>query len=176
MFLEPDPTLPIKYEGGVVWIQTETRHNKCTMRHRNHLGTRYDPRNDPTWHFKNKQVFSLAAITTTVDDGVEVATLDELNVKGKDGQPLTHQFLMDHLDILNGKKLIGSFSGVSSAHRQNQGQRGMTRLLNKQKEKGTYSPVAAAEARERRQVLDKFDRAHAGVSWFENQNVIIMIS
>lgn len=164
-FIEPDPNLEQRFKKGVIYVSTAMRHQHKGHRHERHMGTKFDQRNDPSWHFKNKQAFRLATIASTGDETFEVASLDELNLTDKEGNVIGHEFLEEHLDILNGKQQIGCFSGVSSMHRRSQNQRSLTQL------KGTIWKYHQKtfdnenEARDRRDILDKFDRTTMQVNF-----------
>ena len=124
------------------------------------MGTKWDDRNDQSFHFKNKQVFRLATIATTGDEIAEVASLDELNLHDSEGNLVTQAFLDEHLEFLNGDRPIGTFSAVTSMHRKNQGQRAITRLQNKLDEVQAQrrNKVPLVESRDRRWILDRLDR------------------
>ena len=121
--------------------------------------TKYDTRNDPSWHVKNRQVFDLSAICTAMEEGSQVGSLDDLNLESK-GVKIRHEILTEMLDYLNGKKTIGQFSGMSSMHRQNQGQRSVTKVKTKMKSKlgDKFQGFNEQEARDRRLILDSFDK------------------
>lgn len=163
-FLEPDPTLESRFKNGVIMIATETRQLPNNQRHKSHMGSKFDARNDPSWHIKGRQMFSLASIVTNGDESVEVPTLDHLNLRDSDGNPVTHERIEHHLSYLNGKKLIGNLSAMTSMARQNQGQRGVTRLKNQLEEAGAPPLRNELEARDRRRILDNFDRQFLQVS------------
>ena len=134
------------------------------------MGTRYDCRNDPSWHAKGSQLFSVAAIITNGDESVEVSSFDQLGVKDKSGNLVNQNFLDEHLGFLNGKTLIGTYSSKSTVGRVNQGQRALTRLKNKMDQYG-HQPFNMLEARDRRRILDNFDRQFMQV-WFSMMNLV----
>ena len=158
--------MDMKYKNGVIVVSTEARHQKFTQRNVNYFGTKYDSRNDPAWHFKNKQVFAVSSIATTTGDSAEVASLDALNLRRPDGSLVTQQFLDDHLGYLNGSKMIGNFTGVTTMSRLNQGQKALTRLKKRIQSHGEELRLPENEVRERRQILDLLDRQFLQVSLF----------
>ena len=84
-FIEPDPNLEQRFKNGIIYISTAMRHQHKGHRHQNHMGTKFDHRNDPSWHFINKQAFRVATIASTGEETFEVASLDELNLTDSDG-------------------------------------------------------------------------------------------
>ena len=157
-YLEPDPMLPQKFTKGIIYISTHSRTQNQCHRQPFHMGTRYDARNDPSWHFKNKQVFRLATIATTGDEIAEVASLDDLNLMDSDGNQVTNDLLTEHLEYLNGDRSVGTFSSVTSMHRRNQGQRGLSRLQTKLDTNQQTRRTPLIESRDRRRILDSLDR------------------
>ena len=122
------------------------------------MGTRFDARNDPSWHFKNKQVFRVATIATTGEEIAEVASLNDLHLFDSDGNAVTQDRLDEHMAYLNGDRAIGKFSAMSSMHRRNQGQRSLSRRQERRQEVGENNPVTLEESRDRRAILDRIDR------------------
>ena len=156
-FLEPDPNLDCKYANGVIFVATETRQLLNHHRHKSHMGTMWDNKVDVSWHAKGSQLFAVAAIVTNGDESVEVPTLDGLGVRDQEGNLVTQELLDRHLSYLNGKTMIGSFSSKSSIGRANQGQRSVTRI-HELKESFGQPTGSELEARDRRRILDNFDR------------------
>ena len=156
-FLEPDPNLDCKYANGVIVIATETRQLLNHHRHKSNMGTMWDNKCDISWHAKGSQLFAIAAIVTNGEESVEVPNLDALQVRGQDGNLVTQELLDSHLSYLNGKTMIGNFSSKSTIGRANQGQRSVTRI-NEVKESLGQSTSDHLEARDRRRILDNFDR------------------
>lgn len=159
-FLEPDPNLECRFKNGVIIIATETRQIMNNQRHQAHMGTRYDNRNDPSWHAKGSQLFSVAAIVTNGEESVEVPDFASLGLRDSEGNLVNQNLLDEHLSYLNGKKLIGSFSAKTTIGRYNQGQRSLTRWNQKRKEFGqtTMSRDTLLESQDRRRILDNLDR------------------
>ena len=157
-FIEPDPTIERKFKNGVIYIATECRHKKGNHRHRNHMSTRYDCRNDPAWHVKNRQSYALSGIISTGDEVAKVERLDDLQILDENGQILSHDRVERHLSLLNGEMKIGQFGTQTSMHRQNQGQKSLTKLQRRVEEKGEVWEGSNEESRERRQILDSFDK------------------
>ena len=157
-FIEPDPTLKRRFKKGLIVIDTTTRSKRGAHRNHFHMHTKFDCRNDPAWHIKNQQKFSIAAIIATGTEMVEVETLDDLNLTNEEGEKITHQFLLDHLNYLNGNKLISGFSSTTTMHRINQGQKAVTSLRGKMSVRGHVPENAEDEVRERRKILDSVDK------------------
>ena len=157
-FIEPDPTLKRRFKKGLIVIDTTTRIKGGNHRNYYHMHTKFDVRNDSAWHIKNMQKFSLAAIIATGTEMAEVESLDELQLTNKNGELVTHDFLMSHLKYLNGDTLISGFSSMTTLHRINQGQRAIANLRGKVHEKGYSFSTQEDEARERRKILDTVDK------------------
>ena len=159
-YLEPDPNLECRFKNGVIIVATETRQIMNNQRHKAHMGTRFDNRNDPSWHAKGSQLFSVAAIVTNGDESVEVPDFAALGIRDSEGNLVNQNLLDEHLSYLNGKTMIGSFSAKTSIGRYNQGQRSLTRWNVKREEYGqpTMSTSTLLESRDRRRILDNFDR------------------
>ena len=130
-----------------------------------HWLTKMDCRNDPAWHVKNTQKFGATVIVSLGDEQVEVARIEDLDLRDKDGNLVTTERLDYHMGYLNGTTPIGSFSSQSSLHRPNQNQRAYTKLTEKLEKKGirvNYS--VEAETRDRKRILDSFCRQTMSVS------------
>ena len=122
------------------------------------MGTRYDCRNDPAWHVKNKQTFVLGPIVTNGPEKRQVASLEELQILDANGQLVTQERVQHHLEFMNGEKLIGNvFSAQTSMNRVNQNQRGITKSLERDFEASGQRPTQQ-ELRERRKIMDSFDK------------------
>ena len=165
-FIEPDPTIERKFKRGVIYIATECRHKKGNHRHANHMNTRYDTRNDPAWHVKNRQSYALSGIISTGEEVAKVARLDDLQILDENGQILSHDRLTSHLSYLNGEKRVGTFGTQTSMHRQNQGQRSLTKLQARVQKKGGTWEGNTDETRERRRLLDSLDKQFLQVNTF----------
>ena len=150
--------LPQKFKKGIIYVSTHTRIQKNGHRHPYHMGTRFDVRNDPSWHFKNRQVFRIATIATTGEEIAEVASLDELNLVDKDGNQVSQDVLDEHMALLNGDKGVGTFSSLTSMHRRNQGQRALTKRQERFDSMGITNNIPLDESRDRRNILDQIDR------------------
>ena len=159
-FIEPDPTLKRRFKKGLIVIDTTTRIKKGNHRNFYHMHTKFDCRNDPAWHIKNVQKFSLAAIIATGTEMAEVETLDELQLTDKNGESVTHDFLTAHLGYLNGDTMIHGFTPMTTMQRINQGQRSISNLRDKMNNLGIAARFATREdeARERRKILDTVDK------------------
>ena len=157
-FIEPDPTLKRKFKKGLIVIDTTTRHKKGNHRSFQHMGTKFDCRNDSAWHFKNQQKFSIAAIIATGTEMAEVERLDELQLVNEEGCPITHKYLTDHLSYLNGETLISGFASTTTMHRINQGQKAVSSLRRKLNAQGIPANDEELEVRERRKILDTVDK------------------
>ena len=156
-FIEPDLNLKRRFKNGVIWIQTETRHQHASHRRSNHQMTKFDCREDPSWHVKNRQMFSNIAICTSFDEGSQVSSLDDLGLVDNDGNAVSQAVLDEFMAYLNGKKMVGNFSTITSMHRQNQNQRAISRLRKKVWCRGEIPKWNEAETRDRRRILDGFD-------------------
>ena len=163
-YLEPDPNLERRFKNGLIVVMTDTRIKRGNHRQYHHLETKFDARNDPAWHVKNTQKYSVGAIVSTGDEQVEVASVDELNLIDVDGHKVGQESLDEHMEFLNGTRLIGTFSAQSTMHRVNQNQRTVTRYGRKLKNYGCNSLDHEAEVRDRRRILDSFDTQTASVS------------
>lgn len=173
-FLEPDPNIESRFKNGVIIIATETRQILNNQRHKAHMGTRFDNRNDPSWHAKGSQLFSVAAIVTNGDESVEVPDFASLGVRDSEGNLVDQNLLDEHLSYLNGKKMIGSFSVKTTIGRYNQGQRSLSRWNVRREEHGqsTMSEEVLLEKRDRRRILDNVDRQFLQVKYF-NFNTLL---
>ena len=89
---------------------------------------------------------------------VNVEKLDDLQIETEDGQILSQDRIDEHLAYLNGEKLIGGFGTQTTLHRQNQGQRSLTKLKKKIESKGGVWRGNSDETRERRKLLDSLDK------------------
>ena len=132
------------------------------------MGTRYDNRNDASNHAKGSQLFSVAAIVTNGEESVEVPNFEALGVRDQDGNPVDPNLLDEHLSFLNGKQMIGGFSAKTTIGRATQGQRSLTRWNEKREEFGQQpmSRGTLLESRDRRRILDNFDRQFLLVSYY----------
>ena len=157
-FIEPDPTLKRRFKKGLIVIDTTTRNKRGNHRNYHHMHTKFDCRNDSSWHVKNQQKFQIAAIIATGTEMVEVETLDELQLTDDEGCPITHKYLTDHLGYLNGETLISGFASTTTMHRVNQGQRAVSAFRRKLGEQGISANDDEDEQRERRKILDTVDK------------------
>ena len=159
-FIEPDPDLDRRFKKGLIIIDTVTRIQRTGHRNYHHLGTKFDGRNDPGFHWKNKQAFSLAAIIATGDEISQVATLDELQLTKDNGEVLTQEWLEDQIKYLDGKKPISSFSSATSMHRVSQGQKSISTWRAKltKKHGSNVQLDDLEETRDRRKILDNLDK------------------
>ena len=165
-FIEPDPDLERRFKKGMIVLDTTTRIQRPNHRNFYHMGTKYDCRNDPAYHVKNKQAFALAAIVATGDEFTQVATLDELQLVTEEGELLTQAWLDEQIQYLDGKKPIGSFSSACTMHRVSQGQKTVTTWRAKLTEKhGNQVRLEdREESKDRRMILDSIDKTMLSVS------------
>ena len=157
-FIEPDPTIETRFKNGVIYIYTETRTKRGNNRRTNFMTTKYDCRNDPAWHVKNKQAFVVGPIVTNGDEKREVPSINDLNLIDENGEPVTQEFLDKHMGFLNGETPIGCFSSSTTMHRASQGQKNVTKTKNKYAESSAVMPVSEMELRARQRIRDAFDK------------------
>ena len=157
-YIEPNPLLETRFKNGVIYIYTESRIKRGNNRRTNFMTTKYDCRNDPAWHVKNKQAFVLGPIVTNGEEKREVPSLNDLQLVNENGEPVTQEFLEEHLGYLNGASKIGIFTSSTTMHRASQGQKNVTKTKNKYADISADMPVDEFELRARRRVLDSFDR------------------
>ena len=159
-FIEPDPDLERRFKKGLIVIDTTIRNQKSMHRNFFHLNTKFDIRNDPAFHPKHKQAFTLATIVATGDEITQVASLDELNLVDENGDKITQAWLDDQINILDGKKPIGSISSSTSMHRMSQGQRNLSKWRKKLTDKHGEDVRLddLEESKDRRKILDSVDK------------------
>lgn len=171
-YIEPDPNLDTRFKNGVIYIYAESRIKRGNNRRTNFMGTKYDCRNDPAWHVKNKQSFVLGPIVTNGLEKREVPTLDDLNLTNENGEPVTQAFLEEHMGYLNGETPIGTFTSSTMIHRAKAGQKGITKTKKKYADNSAEMPVRESELRARRRIMDSIDKQFLQVSW--NQKFFIL--
>ena len=157
-YIEPDPTIETRFKNGVVYIYAESRIKRGNNRRSNFMSTKYDCRNDPAWHSKNKQAFVVGPIVTNGDEKREVATLDELGLVDSDGNPVTQELLDRHLGFLNGETLIGQFTSRTTMDRATSGQKTISKTKKRYADNSAEMPVSENELRYRRRIMDSFDK------------------
>ena len=164
-FIEPDPDLERRFRKGLIVIDTTSRIQHPMHRNFHHMGTKFDCRNDPAYHVKNKQAFALAAIVATGEEFTQVATLDELELVTEEGELLTQAWLDEQIQYLDGKKPIGSFSSACSMHRVSQGQKNVTKWRGKltKKHGSNVRLEDREESKDRRKILDTVDKTMLSV-------------
>ena len=103
LYVNVDPRVKTK-KKAIIWMFTEPRDDVGQIRNVKHKNTRFDPRHDPSLHFKAQQLYAVGEITKIGTTEYQVNTIDELNLTNPDGTPLTQAWLNEHLDYLNGNK------------------------------------------------------------------------
>ena len=157
-YIEPDPSVETRFKNGVIYLYAESRIKRGNNRRANYMSTKYDCRNDPAWHSKNRQTFVIGPIVTNGDEKREVATLDELGLVDSEGNPVTQEFLDTHMGYLNGETTIGQFTSSTTMHRVTSGQKTITKTKKRYAENSAELPVSENELRYRRRVMDSFDK------------------
>ena len=118
MFIDYDPNILAAFEA-VIYVQVEVRQVNELLRNKDARGTRYDPRNDPSWHRKSDmaeyQVMNMVKYTEAVQ--YTVKSVDALELIDKEGLQINQEYLDLMLDYLNGRKFIpGSDLSARNTH------------------------------------------------------------
>ena len=107
MYIDHDPNILAAFEA-VIFIQVEIRSVDQLLRNKDARNTRYDPRNDPSWHRKSDmveyQVMNMVKYTEAVQ--YTVKSLDALELIDDQGLQINQEYLDLMIDYLNGRKFI----------------------------------------------------------------------
>ena len=106
MYLEPDPNVQNQFQAAI-FILVESNQTSMQLVNSDARRTRYDNRNFTASVLKNRSMYEVVKVVKNGFVQHAVDEVDDLDLIGEDGQPITSQWLEEQLDYLNGKKLIG---------------------------------------------------------------------
>ena len=111
MYIDFDPNIKSD-QKGIIYISVTYTDTPTDLRHTDARHTAYDSKNDPAWHYTHGIAsFDVLRIVKTAVVPFAVKSLNDLNLVDDSNESITHDWFVDMMALLNGKK---SFEGISA--------------------------------------------------------------